>query len=135
MHIGLNGKSYYGTAGAEAATEITAIQDVSLNIEVNAVEGSSRASVWKQAAAGLRGWTAEFSLLWDGTNASQTALQTAALAGTKTAFKFTDAASGYGYYGDAIITKFGFDQPLEDGMSVPVSLVSDGALTAESPAA
>ena len=98
------------------------------------MEGTSRASAWKQVKAGIKGATAEFSLLWDGTNASQAALQTAALAGTTTAFKFTDAATGYGYYGDWVMTKFGFDQPLEDGMTCPVSLTLDGALNVEAPA-
>lgn len=133
MKVGLNGKSYVGVAGGEPATEITNIRDVTLSIEVNAVEITSRASTWKETEAGIRSATAEFDLVWDGTSAPQTTIQTNCLAGTKTAFKFVDAASGYGYWGDWIITGFGFEQPLEDGMTVPVKLQSTGALTVEAP--
>ena len=133
MKIGLNGKAYHGVAGAEPSDEIPAIRDVTLTIEVNAVELNSRLSNWAENEAGIRKAKVDFDMVWDGTLADQTAMQTAALAGTKRAFKFLDATLGYGYWGDFVISGFGMNQPLEDGTTIPVSLVLSGALNVKAP--
>ena len=88
---------------------------------------------WKGKMAGLREGKADFSLTWDPLEASQLAIQTAFLAGTKLGFKFVDAAgtAGYGFWGDFMIAAFNFEQPLEEGTTVSVSLELDGPPTVE----
>ncbi len=134
MKIGLNAKAYHGAAGANPADEISKVKEVSISLSSGVAESNTRASAWKQKMAALREGSVEMTLEWDGMSADQAALQTAFLAGTTKSYKFLDADSGYGIYGDFVISSFERSEPLEDAMELSITLDLTGTPTEVAPA-
>lgn len=127
--IGLNGKLYY-SATLMGATPVWVLvpncRDLSLKMEIGEADVSTRASLYKMYLAAMIDVAVEFEMVWDNADAGQVAIRTAALAGTPLAFAVMDnliATSGaQGLQADMILTGFSREEPLEDGMTVPISL-------------
>jgi len=121
VRIGLEGKLYYGTAGSQASTEITKCKDVTIEMEANMADISSRASDgWRSKKPTLRDLAIEFDIVWSDGDAVATALRNAFVNGTAISLYAKDYDSGAGPDCDFYVARFGRNEPLEEGMSVPV---------------
>jgi len=123
--LGLNAKMYYGTAGTSASTggtEMKNVKDVTVNIESGEADVTTRkAQGWRQSIATLKSATVEFEMNYDTSDADFIALQTAFFGGTALAFFISDG-NGTGLDADFTILNFNVNQPLEEAMSVSVTI-------------
>ena len=61
--LGLEAKLFYGAAGATAATEMTNVKDVTLNMETGEADVTTRAAEgWRLTAATLKEASVEFEI-------------------------------------------------------------------------
>lgn len=119
--LGLDGVLYYGAASSTASTEMTNCSDVSINLSLDAVDATNRASDgWKSYIAGLLDAELSWEMQADG-GTDFTAIQGYFIAKTPIALLATDGATGLDL--DVILTKFEVSQDDEDVMSVSVSAV------------
>ena len=120
--LGLNAKLFRGTAGTQAAVEMKNVKDLTLNIESGEADVTTRkAQGWRQSIATLKSATVEFEMNYDTTDADFIALQTAFFSQTALSFFITDG-SGTGLDADFTILNFNINQPLEEAMTVSVTI-------------
>ena len=121
--LGLDAKLFRGTAGSQAATEVTNVKDLTLNLESGEADVTTRATQgWKASAATLKEASLEFTILYDTADADFTAFQTAYFSNTPLALFITDGATtAHGLDADFSITAFTVSQPLEEAVSVSVT--------------
>ncbi len=126
--LGMNAKAYQGAAGAalSALSEMSNVKDVSLNLEAGEADVTTRANNgWRANAATLRECAAEFEMLWKPGDLIFQAVKKAYLtSGTIRMAFLTGAIDGEdaeGPVGDFSIPKFSRNEPLEEGVSVPVT--------------
>lgn len=126
--IGLNGKLHYSATlmGATPVwTLFNNVRDLTLAMEAGEADVATRASRFKMYLEALIDASVDWESVWDGSDTTLTALRAAFLAGTPVALAIMDdlvATSGaQGLQADFIITKFGRNEPLADGMMVPIS--------------
>jgi hypothetical protein len=119
--IGLEAKLYRGTAGSQAATEMKNVKDLTLTVEKDEADISSRASSWALVRAKMKKGSIDFKMNWDASDADCLAIKTAFFADTALAFFVTDGA-GTGLDADFEILKFAENQPLVTGQEVDVSI-------------
>jgi hypothetical protein len=129
--LGLEGKLYRGTAGSTASTEITNAQDVTLNLSISEADFSRRAGAgWESVKAVMVGAELSFTIVYDSADANFLALKNAAINRTALAFAVLDGAGGKGVDADFVITGFGRNEPLREGMTCPITAkVYDGNRT------
>lgn len=121
VRIGLEGKLYYGEANSQASIEITKCRDVTIEMEANMADISSRASLgWRSKKPTLRDLAIEFELIWSDGDAVAAALRAAFTAGTAIALYAKDYESGAGVDADFYVTRFSKSEPLEEGQSISV---------------
>ena len=123
--IGMNGKAYQGPAGTAIGSlvEITNIKDVSISMEAGEADVTTRGnSGWRATAATLRECSAEFEMLWKPTDVSFTAIKNAFLNATNLSMAFLSEESGQGPLGDFAVTNFSRNEPLEEGITVSVTV-------------
>lgn len=112
--LGVNGKLYRGDAGEDdptAMTEVTNVQDVTITLEADEEEITTRAGGgWKQHAQTLKDCTLEFQLLHQTANENYRAIRDAFLNGTAIALAALDGSAttegAEGPIGDFVITNF-----------------------------
>lgn len=124
---GFSCKAFRGEVGSENPnTEMTNITDVTINLTANQINATTRATAgWEANIAGLKTGSVDFSIMYDKEDADYQALNAAFIAGTALAFFFSDGA-GNGLIGDFVVTNFSESQPLNDAVSIAVTLsVSD----------
>jgi TP901-1 family phage major tail protein len=120
--LGMNAKLYHGVAGATAATELTNVRNVTLNLEAGEADVTTRAnSGWRATAPTLRECSVEFEMVWDPADAGFTAMKDAFLTGGLIALKVLDKANGQGPDGDFSITSFSRSEELEEAITVSVT--------------
>ena len=126
--LGMNAKAYQGVTGAAlgALSEMANVKDVSLSLEAGEADVTTRANKgWRANASTLRECTAEFEMLWKpGDPAFQTLKRAFLTSGTVRMAFLTGAVDGEdaeGPVGDFSIPKFSRNEPLEEGVSVPVT--------------
>ena len=121
--LGLDAKLFRGTAGTQAATEVTNVKDLTLNLESGEADVTTRATQgWKASAATLKEASLEFSILYDTEDADFTAFQTAYFSNTPLALFVSDGqTNAHGLDADFSITGFTLEQPLEEAVSVSVT--------------
>ena len=120
--LGLSCKLFRGTAGTTAATEMTNVKDVTVNMEVGEADITTRAANgWKQSIGTLKDASIEFEMLVDSTDADYAAVRDAFLGNTALAI-FASNGSGSGLDCDAVVTNFSEEQPLEEAVTVKVTL-------------
>ena len=121
--LGLDAKLFRGTAGTQAATEVTNVKDLTLNLESGEAAVTTRATQgWKATAATLKEASLEFTILYDPSDADFTAFQTAYFSNTPIALFVSDGQdTAHGLDADFSITAFSVEQPLEAAMSVSVT--------------
>jgi len=121
--LGLDGKFYRGAAGTTASTLVENVKDVTLSIEKGTADITRRKSgKWRSTKTTLMDGTLEWEMVWDPDDADIVAIKDAFFNDTPIALAVFDAAppDGKGLDADFVITKFGRNEPLEEGMTVPV---------------
>ena len=134
IKLGIDCKLYYsGTAVTEAgeysgiSNEITVVKDVTLNLETGEADVTSRSNNgWRATRATLKEGSIEFEVLWDPEDAAFTALLDAwknkaeiAMAAMDGAI---DTAGSQGLAGNFTVTNFTRNEPLEEAVTVNVTL-------------
>ena len=120
--IGLNGKTYYGTAGSEATNEMDIVKDVSLTLTSDEATTGDRGSRFKTTTLGQTEVAMEVTITAATAHAGYRALNNAILAGTAVAIKALDKASGEGINADFVVASRGEEQPLNGEIVVTFSL-------------
>ena len=121
--LGLDAKLFRGTAGSRAATEVTNVKDLTLNLESGEADVTTRATKgWKASAATLKEASLEFTILYDTEDAEFTAFQAAYFGNTPLALFVSDGQdTAHGLDADFSITAFSVEQPLEEAISVSIT--------------
>lgn len=120
--LGLEGKIYYGPAGAKGTTELKNVKDVTLNLESSEADVTTRANNgWRATVAALKDASVEFQMVWDSEDAGVTAIKEAYFNNSAIALAILDDENGEGLDADFAITKFNRDEPLENAMAVSVT--------------
>lgn len=121
--LGLDAKLFRGTAGSRAATEVTNVKDLTLNLESGEADVTTRATKgWKASAATLKEASLEFTILYDTEDADFTAFQAAYFGNTPLALFVSDGQdTAHGLDADFSITAFSVEQPLEEAISVSIT--------------
>ena len=122
VKLGLDCKAYYGTAGSTAATELTNCKDVTLNLEKGEADVTTRGSTWRLTVGTLKDASVDFTMLWDDTDAGFIAIKDAFFNSTNIALAFLDGAAGEGLDADFSILKFTRNEPLEEAVTVDISV-------------
>jgi hypothetical protein len=121
--LGKDAKTYYGTKGSTASTELTNIRDASLSMERGEADVTTRANQgWRATAPTLRSATFEFTMVWDPDDAGFAAIRDAYLSdGGTVALLVLDKEGGQGPDADWSITNFARDESLEEALTVNVT--------------
>lgn len=122
IKIGLECKAYYGTAGTPAATELTNVTDVTVNMEKATADVTIRGNGWRLTKATLKDATVEFEMIWDDEDAAFNAMFDAWMDNTAIALKFLDGAGGSGLGGDFDVINMSQTQALEEAVKATVSV-------------
>jgi len=122
IKLGMQAKLYYGPAGATAATELTNVKDLTLNLETGEADVTTRGNQgWRATIATLKNGSVEFEMVWDTTDAGFNAIQQAYFNNTAIAFAVLDGENGEGLDADFSITNFTRNEPLEEAITVSVT--------------
>lgn len=120
--LGLDCKLYRGTAGASATTRMNNVKDVTVNMESGDADITTRAANgWKQSVATLKDASIEFEMLVDSNDADYIAIRDAYFQNKPLAI-FCSDGQGSGLDCDVVVTTFSEEQPLEEAVSVKVTL-------------
>lgn len=134
--LGKSGKAYYSAtaltavavaADVTAATEVSNIQDLTINLQKDTVEVNSRANGgWKTKVGTLKDGSVTFKMLWKPTDAAFTAMRDAFLDDTEIFFTALDDAKtvtgAQGISGNFNVSNFTRNEPIGDVMTVDVEL-------------
>lgn len=131
--VGKDCKLYYRVAGTQSPfvpadwTELTNVRDASTNLEKGEADASTRGSGgWRATLGTLKNGAIEFEMVWDPTDAGFTALQEAffndAAIGIAALDGDADGATTQGLVCDMNVLNFTRNEPLEDTVTVSVSL-------------
>lgn len=142
--LGVNANLYYLTTGSRATwnatvtagchvgaapsnlTEIAVIKDITIPIEKEEADVTTRVSQWKATKGTLFNVSVDIPLLYDVANAGVIALQTAFLTGASIAIALLDGdkatAGVYGLWADWEVTKFEKGEMLNDVQTVNVTI-------------
>lgn len=116
-----------GSHGSPTWNSVGAAMDIKCGDQWNTFEASDRNSAVKKFMNGLQEWSIEFGVIWDSSDTDLTALRTAYRAGTAVDMWFADGPSDTvgvsGPNAEWLITEFGTDAPLQDGMKINVKCV------------
>lgn len=123
--LGLSAVLKHGAAGATAATVITNVSDVTLNLSKGETDVTTRAANgWRQIAATLKDASIEFTMVWDTADAAFTAIKNAWLNNTLIALLCLDGSTAgvsQGLDADFEILNFTREEPLEEALKVRVT--------------
>ncbi len=129
VKLGMNGKLYRNTATYEAPTwvEVTNVKDLTLSLETGEADVTTRANGgWKASKATLKDGSVEFDMVWDTEDAGFTAVQGAFFANAALEFAVMDGdiatAGSQGLRASFSVTKFDRKEPLEEAMTVSVTI-------------
>ncbi len=118
--LGLDAKLFIGAAGAKAATELTNVKDVTLNLETGEADVTTRAANgWRAMAATLKEGSVEFEMNWDPDDAGFKQIASAFFGGGAISLFVSDGL-GNGLDADFTVTQFNRSEPLEEALSVSV---------------
>jgi hypothetical protein len=127
--IGLDCKFYRNTGNYASPTwdEITIVRDLNLTLEKSEANLSSRASTWAKKRGALKDATIEGELIYDGADTDYNTLRSAFVNSTILEFAMADGAintTNTQYFRAHMeVMSFGQNQPLEDGVVVPISFM------------
>jgi len=122
IKLGMEAKLFYGVAGATAATELTNVKDVTLNLESGEADVTTRGNAgWRATVGTLKTGSVEFEMIWDSADAGFAAIKDAYFNNTPIALAILDGAGGEGLDADFSITNFSRKEALEEAITVSVT--------------
>lgn len=115
--------------GVDDPATVGLAQNVELSASGSAVDVTTRDGAgWKEFIAGLKEYEISCEQLWVADNAALVILRNAYTAGTQLSITMLDSA-GDGFSGNVVITSMKKGQPLDGGVTLPITLKGTGALT------
>jgi len=122
IKLGMEAKLFYGVAGATAATELTNVKDVTLNLESGEADVTTRGNAgWRATVGTLKTGSVEFEMIWDSADAGFAAIKDAYFNNTPIALAILDGVGGEGLDADFSITNFSRKEALEEAITVSVT--------------
>ena len=129
VKLGMEAKLYRNTGTYETPDweEITNAKDVTLNLEKGEADVTTRAnSGWRATVGTLKDGSVEFEMVWDTADEGFTAIQGAYFAGTAIEVAVMDGdietAGSQGLRATMAVTNFSRNEPLEEAITVSVTL-------------
>jgi predicted secreted protein len=123
IKLGMNAKLYHGAAGSKATNVIGNVKDVTLNLETGEADVTTRGNQgWRAKVATLKEGSVEFEMVWDTADTAFTAIQQAWFNTTPIAFLILDSENGQGLDADFVVTNFSRKEPLEEAITVSVTI-------------
>ncbi len=126
--IGLDAYVHYDTTGVASPTwvDLTIVEEVTLNIEHSEAEIKNRASAWVGILLGLKDASIEATISYDPSDAGYEAFRDAFLNKTVigVAVMSDDIATtgAEGLIADCYVTSFSRNEPLEEALTVTMTL-------------
>lgn len=115
-------KTYYGTAGSTAATELTNIKNQTVSLTKNEADITVRGSTWDLFLSTTKTASIDFDMVYDETDAGFNAIRNAFLNDTVLAFYFIPYSGGSGLDADFEIMKWDEKADIKDAIIISVSL-------------
>ena len=123
IKLGMHAKLYYGTAGALATTEIANCKDLTLNLEKGESDVTTRGNNgWRAFVGTLKSGTIEWEMVWDTGDGAFNAIKNAYFNDTPIALAILDGPNGEGLDADFSVTNFSRNEPLEEAITVNVTV-------------
>lgn len=121
IKVGLECKMYRGAAGAIASILVKNIKDVTLNLENEEADVTTRAAEgWHMFVATLKNGSVEFAMNYDPDDADLAAI-TAAWNNRTPIALFVSDGEGNGLDADFVITQYNISEPLTEAREVSVT--------------
>lgn len=131
--LGMNAVLKYGTAGTRAATNLTNVRNVTLNLETGESDVTTRANNgWRATVSTLKDASLEFEMVWEAGDAGFTAIKNAFFNNSAIALLVLSSATGEGLDADFVITNFSREEQLEE--AIMVSVTAKPTLSTRAPA-
>ena len=119
--LGMNCELYRGTAGTTADTLMNNVTDVSVSMEQEEADVTTRGNNGYRATVGtLKNGTIEWSMIWDTSDADFAAIYAAYNTGAPIAL-FASDGDGSGLDADFAITNFSQEQSLTEAVTVSIT--------------
>ena len=119
--IGLEGKLYRGASGSTASSPVENVKDLSIDMDAQTATMSNRAGGgWESSRVSIRSLNITWSMIWNSADADCLFFKNALINGTVIALNILDDTGGKGPDGDFVISKFGRNEPLLEGMEISV---------------
>lgn len=129
---GFQGKVLISTDGGTNYIVLGEMREATLSIEAEELDATSFDSGgWSEFVSGLKSWEVESEGLYVQADAGQDALYNALVNGTKVKVRLLpkDGAGNKGFQGDAIVTSWELNPPVDDVVTVSATFRGTGALT------
>lgn len=125
--LGMNAKMYHGVAGEQATSELANVRDVTLNLEKGEADVTTRGNEgWRATVGTLKSGSVEFEMMWDTGDTGFAAIKDAYFNDTPIALLILDGdvseAGSEGLDADFSVTNFTRNEPLEEGITVSVTV-------------
>jgi len=121
VRIGLDGKLFYGAAGAQGATEMDTVKNVELVLEKDMADGSRRKSKgWKSNRGTLKNMKIEFDVPNASDDPHKSTVLQASLNDDLVALWARDHATGEGPDADFEVASWGRSEQLPDTQMIHV---------------
>lgn len=130
IRLGLEARLYYctdGIGGTPTWTEICNVKNVTLTLEKGEADVTTRSnSGWRATKGTLKDGSIEFEMLWDPEDTAFSAIRAAYFANSAIGIAVMDGpvntVGSQGLWADCDVTTFTRNEPLEDAMTVSVTL-------------
>lgn len=127
VRLGLDAKLYYGPASSGAATELTNVKDVTLNLEKAEADVTTRANNgWRATVGTLKDASIEFQMIWDTDDPGFSAIRQAFLTDTPLDFKVLSGPAtdpqAEGLLATCEVFSFTRNEALEEAITVDVTI-------------
>ncbi len=127
VRLGLDARLYYGPANSGAATELTNVKDVTLNLEKAEADVTTRANNgWRATVGTLKDASIEFQMIWDTADAGFAAIRDAFMSDTPLDFRVLSGASddpeSEGLLATCEVFSFTRNEALEEAITVDVTI-------------
>lgn len=126
---------YYGglyTKVDSTTTRIAKVREATLSIETDTIDVTSFDTVgWAENVASFKSWSIDAELLYEPANTSQESVRDALFNDTPLTIQLfpKDAATEDGYEGTVIVTSYEVGIPVDDAVTISVTLTGTGELT------
>jgi len=112
------------------ANDAVVIRDADIAISQGLVDVTARDSAkWREELANIKEWTISGTMVYKATDAAMVALRAAALAGTEVVDVLLIFKDLEGFRGTVNVSEFSAAGPLEDAVTVAITLKGKGAVS------